>query len=343
MKILVGMSGGLDSTFAAKLLIEEGHTVEGAVLKMHEYTECDEAVAAAESLGIPCHTVDCTKEFELIRDYFVNEYSRARTPNPCILCNREVKFKVLADYAKAHGFDRIATGHYADVVKVADGADTRYAIKMGKDKRKDQSYMLYGLGEDVLSILILPLASLEKSNIRIEAERANMPVANRKESLDICFLPNGDYASYIENRLGKTFPEGDFVDNDGNLLGRHKGIIRYTIGQRKGLGVALGDRAYVTDIDPEKNTVTLSKEGSLADKISVSEVIYSGMKPPKERVEKRLLVKYRYHSPLCEADCVFFSDGRAEVALSTPQRAVSRGQSCVFYDGDVVVAGGIID
>lgn len=343
MKILVGMSGGLDSTYAAKLLIEAGHTVEGAVLKMHEYTECEEAVAAAKSLGIPCHTVDCTKEFELIRDYFVDEYSRARTPNPCILCNREVKFKILADYAKAHGFDRIATGHYADVVEVWDGADRRYAIKMGKDKRKDQSYMLYGLGEDVLSILTLPLASLEKSDIRLEAEKADMSVASRKESLDICFLPSGDYASYIESRLGKTFPEGDFIDTDGNVLGKHKGIIRYTVGQRKGLGIALGDRAYVTKIDPDNNTVTLSKEGDATDFFTVSNLVYSGIKEPKARTEKRLLIKYRYHSPMCEANCVFYPCGRAEVTLSTPQRAVSRGQSCVFYDGDVVVAGGIID
>ena len=336
MKILVGISGGVDSAYAAKKLMLEGHEVEGAVLIMHQHTELDAAREAAESVGIRLHEIDCTCEFEEIKRNFVNEYINARTPNPCIICNERVKFRILYDYAMANGFDAIATGHYARLV-VSDG---RYALAMPEDSRKEQTYMLYRLPQEILSRLVLPLAEGTKSEIRSMAEEQGISAANREDSQEICFLPEGNHTEYIESVAGKS-PEGDFVDYQGKILGRHKGIIHYTVGQRKGLGISLGERAFVTEIDPVKNTVTLSPNMSGKITVNISDVVYSGMPSPTEETEVILDVKLRYTAPLVKATAHLYPDGRATLTLASPQK-FAPGQSAVLYRDGVVMFGGFI-
>ena len=226
MRILVGMSGGLDSTYAALKLINEGHEVVGAVAVMHEYTELDGAVDAAEALGIPLCKIDARERFLAVKENFVDEYSTGRTPNPCVVCNPLVKFRVLADYAKENGFDMIATGHYAKIITVNEGDKTLYTLERSKDAKKDQTYMLHRLPQDILSMLYFPLGDEVKSEVREKAREAGLRAAEQKESQEICFIPSGDYASYIEEVKG-SFPEGNFVLEDGKVLGTHKGIIRY--------------------------------------------------------------------------------------------------------------------
>ncbi|MBR5140339.1 MAG: tRNA 2-thiouridine(34) synthase MnmA [Clostridia bacterium] len=341
MKILLGMSGGLDSAYSAQRLIEEGHSVEGAVLIMHDYTELDGARMVADELGIKLHEIDCRAEFEraVISD-FIEQYRLGRTPNPCIVCNREVKFRVLLDYAKKNGFDRIATGHYAKTV---------YSEKLGKtvimrshDEKKDQSYMLWRLGDDIKDNLIFPLSQLTKDEIRALAAERGLSVAEKKDSQEICFIPSDDHGAYIEERVGKC-PEGDFVDDGGRTVGRHKGIIHYTVGQRKGLGVALGQRAFITDIDPESNRITLSLSPRLTDRFSISDIVFSGMNEMNVGEEIDLLVKVRYQAPLSPSRLRYLGDGRAEVTLSTPLKSVTAGQSAVFYSEDGLMLGGFID
>ena len=341
MRVLVGISGGLDSAYAALKLQRQGHSVEGAVLVMHDFTEVDAAKAVADEIGIKLHVIDCRENFSAVIDNFVSEYCNARTPNPCIICNPIVKFKRLYDFAVNNGFDRIATGHYARIDTLQTGDETRYALVRAKDSKKDQTYMLYRLPQHILAALILPLADDEKSDVRRMAAEESLSVADRKDSQEICFIPDGDYAEYIENIKGR-FPEGNFVDTDGKVIGKHRGIIRYTIGQRKGLGVAAGQRVFVTDINPIDNTVTLSPEGVATDKIIVSDIVFSGMEEPGEGEERRVQVKLRYAAQPHDATAVFDGKGGAELMLDTPQRAITPGQSAVMYDGDRLLCGGFI-
>ena len=336
MKILVGISGGVDSAFAAKKLMLDGHDIEGAVLIMHQHTEVDAAREAAESVGIKLHEIDCTTAFEEIKKNFVNEYINARTPNPCIICNERVKFRILFDFAMANGFDAIATGHYARLA-VSEG---RYALAMPEDSRKEQTYMLYRLPQEILSRLVLPLAEGTKNEIRSMAEEQGISAANREDSQEICFLPEGNHTEYIESVAGKC-PDGDFVDSQGKILGRHKGIIHYTIGQRKGLGISLGERAFVTEIDPITNRVTLSPNIAGKTTVNLSDVVYSGMPAPTEETEVTLDVKLRYTAPLVKATAHLYPDGRATLTLSSPQK-FAPGQSAVLYKDGVVMLGGFI-
>ena len=259
MKLLIGISGGVDSSYAALKLLKEGHEVEAAVLKMHSYTEVATAVEAAAALGMPLHIIDCTEAFEkIVVSNFISEYRSARTPNPCIVCNSEIKFKFLLDYAIENGFDAIATGHYAKIVEICgENGELRYAVKRAEDAKKDQTYMLWRLPQNVLKKLIFPLADLRKEEVRRLASEAGLTSADRADSQEICFVPDGDYASFIEERT-EICPEGDFIDDSGKILGRHKGIIRYTVGQRKGLGISSSGRIFVTKIDPVSNSITLS-------------------------------------------------------------------------------------
>ena len=341
MKILVGISGGVDSAAAARLLMNMGHEVEGAVLIMHEHTELSAAKEVAESLHIPLHEIDARDAFDkVVRTNFVSEYLAGRTPNPCIICNAEVKFKYLHDYAISHGFDKIATGHYAKVASYESCGETRYLVLAGEDTAKDQSYMLYRLSQEILSRLILPLAEYNKVEIRKIARDAELSVADRADSLEICFIPDNDYAAYIESVGGKS-PDGDFVDGEGRVLGRHKGIIRYTVGQRKGLGISLGERAFVSKIDAAANTVTLSRGAYAVSRLLVSDIVYSGIKDQELGKTVRLSVRVRYKSKPVLASVSFIEGGMAEVLLDTSVSA-SPGQSAVFYDGNRVIAGGFI-
>lgn len=342
MRILVGLSGGIDSTYAAYKLINEGHEVEGAVIVMHEYTELDSAREAAQSLGIKLHVIDAVDRFLAVKDNFVNEYSRGRTPNPCVICNPLVKFRALLDYALEHGFDKIATGHYATVVTRIEQGRTLYTLKRARDERKDQTYMLHRLGRDVLSRLVFPLSNELKDEIKRKSAQIGLSAVERKESQEICFIPDNDYAAYIEGIKG-TFPEGDFVLEDGSVIGRHKGIVRYTVGQRKGLGVSYGERIFVNSINAEKNEIVLSTEGSFTDKVSVSDLVYSGMCDPKKGEKREAAVKLRYLASPIPASVEFDGEGGAIITLARPERAVTPGQSAVIYDGDELLAGGFID
>lgn len=336
MKILVGISGGVDSAYAAKKLLLDGHEVAGAVLIMHDYTELDAAREAADSVGIKLYEIDCRDSFEQIKSNFVSEYTQGRTPNPCIICNERVKFKALYDFAMANGFDAIATGHYAKITDL----NGRYAFAMPEDIRKEQTYMLYRLPQEIISHLVLPLSEGTKTEIRKRAEEQGISAANRGDSQEICFLPEGNHTEFIELVAGKC-PEGDFVDNQGKILGRHKGIIHYTVGQRKGLGISLGERVFVTDINADSNTVTLSSVMSGRMEIGVTDIVYSGMTPPTEETEVELFVKLRYTAPLVKTRARLYPDGTALLCFDEPQKSAP-GQSAVLYRDGVVILGGFI-
>lgn len=338
MRVLLGMSGGLDSTYAAIKLREKGHEVEGALLLMHDYTDIESARESADSVGIPLRIIDCRELFQhKVISQFANEYLKGRTPNPCVICNDYVKFAVLYETAKKEGFDRIATGHYAGIIQ----KNGRYALLRGKDEKKDQSYMLWRLRQDILSSLELPLYDLYKSDIKERSKGMNLSAADRDESQEICFIPDNDYASYIEKNY-KSSPQGDFVDINGNTLGRHKGILHYTVGQRKGLGIALGERAFVKRIDSESNKIVISRQSESdmgESEFEICDLVFSGL---EERTEGsvELLVKVRYLAPPVKAKVTFKRDG-AKVELSE-KRVVTPGQSAVFYDGEVVMFGAFI-
>lgn len=337
MRILVGISGGVDSALAAKRLMDLGHEVEGAILVMHEHTDVAAAEEAAASIGIKLHKIYIAGEFLEVKRNFVDEYSKGRTPNPCIICNERVKFRRLHNYAMVMGFDAIATGHYARLVE----RDGRYALAMAEDLKKDQTYMLYRLPQNILAKLVLPLSEGTKSEVRAEAESAGISAAKRSDSQEICFLPEGNHAGYIESVKGKC-PEGDFVDPEGKVLGRHKGIIHYTVGQRKGLGISLGARAFVTAIDPDTNRITLSTDITGESCLSVSGIVYSGMAAPTEEIELPFEVKLRYGARPVKTMARLYPDGRAELSLSSPQ-VFAPGQSAVLYRDGVVMLGGFID
>ena len=342
MKILIGMSGGVDSTYAAFKLKDDGHTVEGAVLIMHEYTDLKAAKAAAESVGIPLNVIDARDSFKkCVIPNFIHEYTNARTPNPCIVCNSDVKFRLLCDYARKNGFDAIATGHYANIIKVDTESGVRYAVKRAGDGKKDQTYMLWRLPQDILAMLLLPLGDMTKEKLRSEARTHGLSSADAPDSQEICFIPDGDYVRYIEQHTGASAP-GDFVDDEGKVIGKHGGIINYTVGQRKGLGISLGARAFVKRIDPLTNQVTISLDPPLTETVSVSGMVFSSIEEPDgEKME--LSVKLRYQAPPIDCTVEFLGEGRAKLTLSAPAKSLTPGQSAVLYDGDVLVAGGFID
>ena len=363
MKILLGLSGGVDSTYAALKLKNEGHEVTGAVLHMHGYSPMSDAAVAAGSVGIPLVEINCEEAFcRIVVENFIDEYLKARTPNPCVICNSEVKFRELYTYAMNEGFDAIATGHYAKIFAIyksgrrflntidfvneriqnGDFSEYRYAVSYGEDMKKDQSYMLWRLPQTVLSRLVFPLSDSTKSEVKERSLEANLAAAHSRESQEICFIPDGDYASFIENARGKC-QEGDFVAEDGRVLGRHKGLIRYTVGQRRGLGISAASRIFVTSINLADNTVTLSDAPRTSIEVVSSGIVYSGMEPTRQKTELRLSVKLRYAAPRVPATVTFFDGGMAKINLDAPMASVTAGQSVVFYDGDIVVAGGFID
>lgn len=344
MKILLGISGGVDSAYAAYKLKIEGHEVEGAVIKMHEHTEIDAAIEAAESIGIPLHIIDATEDFDrIIKENFAQEYISGRTPNPCIICNPKVKFKALYDYAMANGFDMIATGHYAKIVKLESDGEVRYTFASPADEKKDQTYMLCRLPEYIIKKTLFPLADMNKADVRQSSRDSGLSAADRGDSQEICFLPNGGYTDFVESRKGKC-PSGNFIDDSGAILGAHKGIIHYTVGQRKGLGIALGTRAFVTEINPENNTVTLSTAPKKSAEIIITDIVFSGMPEPGEETEIPALVKPRYTAKKVAATVHFCTDGTARVHFSEPTTAAP-GQSLTIYDPetDYLLAGGFIN
>ncbi len=342
-KILVALSGGVDSSAVAALIRNAGYTVGGATMRLCP-DGCGEdpapdARAAAERLGIPFFVFDMRKEFydNVISD-FIETYKRGATPNPCIVCNKTMKFGAFIDRAEELGYEKIATGHYSKI-KEENG---RFLLYKSDCIEKDQSYVLWSLSQRALSKLILPLGTMTKDEARAAAEAAKLENAKKKESQDICFVPDGDYASFIMRETGLCFPEGDFVLEDGTVKGRHKGIIHYTVGQRRGLGLALPAPLYVKAKDAASNRVILCPgEGLFAKELTASKVNWI----PFDRLDApiRLEAKIRYGAKQTPCTVTPTGEDRVKVLFDEPQRAISPGQSVVFYDSDMVVGGGIID
>jgi tRNA-specific 2-thiouridylase len=342
-KVMVAMSGGVDSSVAAALLLEKGYDVAGVTLKLWSgmsETVISDARRVAEVLGIPHHVLDLSDEFNRrVIEYFTSEYTRGRTPNPCIICNRHIKFGVLLEYSLSKGIEFLATGHYAIVC--FDGERRRYILKKAKFPEKDQSYMLYRLTQPQLSKIILPLGEYSKDEIRQISRTMDLPTASKSDSQEICFIPDNNYSKFIQDNTKGRIEPGNFIDTKGNVIGRHKGIINYTIGQRKGLGIAFGKPMYVVAIDAVSNNVVLGDETEVySDSLIASDVNFISISSLAG--EKRVKAKIRYSSKGADARISPCAQDDVKVEFDSPQRAVTPGQSVVFYDGDIVVGGGII-
>ncbi len=350
-RVIVGMSGGVDSAVAAYLLKMSGYDVIGVTLrtwvgKSGEESRCCEisdARSIADALDIPYYVHDCFAEFrQNITDPFMEDYIRGITPNPCIECNRRLKWDKMLKMADDLGAAYVATGHYASVLQLAGG---RFTVKRADTPAKDQTYMLYKLSQEQLSRTLMPLGALSKDEVRKIARAAALPVADKPDSQEICFVSDDDYAGYIEANYDGSLPgEGNFVDEDGNILGRHKGIIHYTVGQRKGLGIAFGYPMYVKKIDAGKNEVVLSDNESLyTDTVVCRDPNYMSISDMGEGDAVRCKAKVRYrHEP---QDAIARTDGEGHliICFDKPVRAASPGQSAVMYDeNDCIIGGGII-
>ena len=353
-KALVAMSGGVDSSVAAALMCDAGYDAIGVTMKLYnnetvdvcrENTCCtledtEDARQVATSLGMPYYVFNFTEDFDRqVIERFVRTYEEGGTPNPCIDCNRYLKFEYLYQRAQELGMDYVVTGHYAQIVQ--DETTGRYLLKKAVDASKDQSYVLYSLTQDQLAHTQFPLGGMPKSETRAIAEAHGFVNAKKHDSQDICFVPDGNYAKFIEQHACKTYPEGDFVDVHGNVLGRHKGIIRYTIGQRKGLGLALKEPMYVMDVDIEKNQVVLGRNEDLFSKRLVADDV-NLISIDHIDAPIRVTAKVRYRHTEAPATVNPLPDGRIEVIFDEPQRAITKGQAVVLYDGDIVVGGGTI-
>jgi len=337
--VLVGMSGGVDSSVAAALLKEE-YNVLGVTLKLH--CECGSAVEDArkvcENLGIKHYVRDYSGEFkQYVIENFVDEYANARTPNPCVWCNYHIKFGVMLVLADELGADYIATGHY--VKKDIDEVSGEYILRAAASAEKDQTYALYRLKQAQLARSLFPLGELPKSRVREIAASIGLQVAEKKDSQEICFIPDHDYAAYIEARIGKSKP-GNFIGPDGEVLGEHKGLIHYTVGQRRGLGIAYSERLYVARLDIENNEVHLGCEGvQNTQLVRAGDISFISDKPTEKIFD--CSAKIRYNGRQAEA-IAEISDDELIVKFSAPQRAAAPGQSVVLYQGDKVLGGGII-
>jgi len=350
-RVLVGLSGGVDSAVTAYLLKEQGYDVTCATMDFHGRIDPD-AQKIAEALDLPFRIVDVKKQFEeIVQCYFVSEYLHAHTPNPCIICNPLVKFASLLAIAKEEGFDFIATGHYANVLHLENG---RCALKKADFDAKDQTYALYRLTQEELSKLLLPLGKLPKDEVRKIAEKIGLSVSNKSDSEEICFIPDNNHPGFIQEAISKVpfssiefnqnvLKKGNFVDASGKVLGKHEGIITYTIGQRKGLGIALGHPVYVTNIDDETNEVTLGENEELfTTSLKCNSLSFMGIDSLGEGESISCVAKIRYgHSG---TNCTVMRSGSDEltVTFESPVRAITPGQSAVFYQDNILLFGGII-
>jgi tRNA-specific 2-thiouridylase len=369
-KVVVAMSGGVDSSVAAALLLREGYDVVGAFLRLgspkgveaHDETAgaaeaCDasakgkqgccsvldavDARRVAGLLGVPFYVLNFEEDFSRVIDYFVSEYNLGRTPNPCVRCNDWLKFGKLAKYAEAVGAKFVASGHYARVG--VDPANGEKALMRGLDHKKDQSYVLFGMSRQTLEHTLLPVGGFEKYEVRALAEELKLPVFNKPDSQEICFVPNQDYAGLVRRRSPETFKPGELVTADGKVVGVHEGHQHFTIGQRKGVGVAFGYPIYVVDIDAESNRVMVGEKSQLEREGLVARQLNFLSSRPREAGSMKCLAKIRYnHSPVPAMLRVTGQD-EFELRFDEPQTAVTPGQAAVLYDGDVVLGGGWIE
>jgi len=343
------MSGGVDSSVAAALSLHQGCRCVGITLKLFggetrctSLADINDAKNVASRLGMDHYILDLCKEFDkYVVRHFIETYENGATPNPCIECNRNIKFNLLLHASSLQiDFDTFVTGHYARVKK--DPASGRFLLQKAIDEKKDQSYVLYCLSQKQLEKVRFPLGDLTKNEVRKIAEDKNFINASKGESQDICFVPDGDYSKFIEDYTGKTYPPGDIIDLAGNVIGRHKGLIRYTIGQRRGLGVAANTPIYVTSKSIADNTVTLAGDSALYSKAltakDINLITCDDIKKPM-----RVMVKTRYLQAEQSATAEQVSDNCLRIDFDSPQRAISPGQAVVMYDGDIVIGGGTIE
>ena len=353
-RVVVGMSGGVDSSVAAWLLKEQGYEVIGVTMQVwqeedraaqEEQGGCcglsavEDARRVAAMLGIPYYVMNFKSAFKKnVIDYFVGEYIKGRTPNPCIACNRYVKWESLLRRSMEIGADYIATGHYARVVRLPNG---RYALQKSASAAKDQTYALYSLSQSQLSHTLMPVGDYTKEEIRSMAAKLGLRTAGKPDSQEICFIPDRDYAKFIDQETGRKQEPGNFVDKDGAVLGRHLGITHYTIGQRKGLGLAMGKPVFVTEIRPESNEVVIgSNEDVFGDALSAGQLNF--MSIPDLQGEREVVAKIRYNHQ--GAPCMIrkIGDDKVECRFPEPVRAITPGQAVVFYEGSTVLGGGTI-
>ncbi len=350
-KVIVGMSGGVDSAVTAYLLKLAGYDVIGVTLRVwtsadgkeSRCCEIDDARRVAWHLEMPYYVVNCVADFKkMITDPFIEAYLNGVTPNPCVLCNRYIKWDKMLESAKVFGADLIATGHYATVTRKDNG---RYTIKQAEHVAKDQTYMLYRLTQEQLQRTIMPLGKLSKEEVRELAEKVGLPIAAKPDSQEICFVTDGNYADYIKDYSERPIPgEGDFIDEDGRILGKHKGIIHYTVGQRKGLGLSLGYPAYIKEIKADDNDIVIAGEKALYSKeITCFNLNYLSISSLKTGDEINCRVKIRYHHQGENARIMPAGEDTVRIVFHEPVRAVAPGQSAVFYDEEgCVIGGGII-
>lgn len=354
-KAVVGMSGGVDSSVAALLLQRQGYDVVGVTMQIWQeesasataeqggccgFSAVQDARQVAEMLDIPHYVMNFRREFrEKVMDYFVAEYLAGRTPNPCIACNRYVKWESLLHRSLEIGADYIATGHYARVVRLANG---RYTVRNAVTAKKDQTYALYSLTQEQLAHTLMPVGDYTKEEIRQIAREAGLPVADKRDSQEICFIPDNDYAAFIDREAkGRVPGPGNFVTGDGAVLGRHQGITHYTIGQRKGLGLAMGHPVFVTEIRPDTDEVVIGEaEEVFGSSLVCSHINYMGMEKLQEPREVLARIRYNHGGERCVIEQI--EEERIRCTFRKPVRAITPGQAVVFYEDGYVLGGGTI-
>ncbi len=343
-KALIAMSGGVDSSVAAYLAQQNGFACIGATMLLHPdgdaTRQIEDARGVANRLDIPFHVLDFRTDFrQLVMDRFVQDYEDGFTPNPCVVCNQNLKFGKLLDAALEMGCDQVVTGHYARIGQ--DGVTGRYFLRKAVDEGKDQSYFLYGLSQHQLAHTQFPLGELSKQEAREIAEAQGFLTAKKKDSQDICFVPDGDYLSFMMRHTGKTYPSGNFLDQKGNVVGQHKGAVAYTLGQRKGLGIAMGEPVYVCNKNMRNNTVTIGPNDALMH-TSLRAKDWFWHTITELTAPLRVLAKARSRMTEQPATVYPEENGFARVVFDAPQRAITPGQAVVLYDGDIVIGGGTI-